>query len=124
MTYEHIDIARACSLARELADDLAAALRFIEDFIVGWERRRSRVLHGIGSPTIDDALAALLSLSTTSEMVGARALSAAARDLHAASRSLGRIPVPEAEELERIGAASCVELGQLVERWRSRLADA
>lgn len=119
MSYEHIDAARMIALARELANDVEACLRFVDDFLHAWEQRRSRVLHAVDAAgAIDDALAALLTLATSSAMVGADSLSAAARELHSEARSLGNVPPRGADRLARIGAASCEELRQAAADWR------
>ena len=121
MNYEHIDVARIPDLARELAMDVTACLRFVDDFVHAWDARRSRVLHGVGSPAVDDALAALLTLSTSSAMVGAVTLSEAAQQLHAEARRLGTVPAGSADRLALIGAASCDELRHASNDWRASL---
>ncbi len=121
MSYQHIDVARIPDLARELAMDVTACLRFVDDFLHAWDTRRSRVLHGVGSSAVDDALAALLTLSTSSAMVGATTLSAAARRLHAESRQLGTVPAVGADQLALIGAAACEELRHASHGWRASL---
>lgn len=119
MSYEHIDAARMTALARDLAGDLAASLRFIDDFLQAWETRCLRVQHGVAAAgAIDDALAALLTLATSSAMVGADRLSIVARELHAQARSLGNVPPVGADQLARIGDASCEELWQASQSWR------
>jgi hypothetical protein len=119
VSYEHIDAARMTALARDLAGDLSASLRFIDDFLHAWETRRLRVQHGVERVgPIDDALAALLTLSTSSAMIGAERLSVVARELHAQARALGTVPPVGAEQLLRIGDASCEELWQASQSWR------
>jgi hypothetical protein len=110
MSYEHIDVSRISGLTRELADDASACLRFIDDYIRGWEQRQARVAVAVERPVIDDALAALLSLSTSSAMVGADRLSSAAQALYSEARQLGTVPARGAERLGRIGLAVCEEL--------------
>ncbi|MGV3713404.1 hypothetical protein [Pseudolysinimonas sp.] len=122
MSYEHIDVARIPDLARELAMDVTACLRFVDDFLRTWETRQTRVAHGVNSPVVDDALAALLTLSTSSAMVGAHTLSSAAKQLHAESRQLGSVPAQGADQLARIGYASCAELEHAAAGWRLSLA--
>jgi len=119
VTYEHIDAARMTALARDLAGDVVACRRFIDDFLHAWDQRRARVLHAVdASGTIDDALAALLTLATSSAMVGADALSTAARELHTEARSLGNVPPRSADRLARLGAESCAELRHAADHWR------
>jgi hypothetical protein len=107
------------ALARDLAGDLSASLRFIDDFLYAWEARRRRVQHGVDrTGPIDDALAALLTLSTSSAMIGAQRLSVIARELHAEAQLLGTVPPVGAEQLLRIGDASCEELWHASQSWR------
>jgi hypothetical protein len=110
MQYEHIDVGRLRGLNRELTDDASACVRFIEDYITAWEHRQARVSTAVDRYVIDDALAALLSLSTSSAMLGADGLSAAARALYVEARQLGTVPARGADRLARIGNAVCDEL--------------
>lgn len=110
MRYEHIDVSRISRLASELANDASACVRFIDDYLDAWEHRQARVATAIDRIVIDDALAALLSLSTSSAMLGAEGLSMAARALHAEARQLGTVPAHGVEHLSRIGEAVCFEL--------------
>jgi hypothetical protein len=110
MRYEHIDVGRIRVLTGELSHDAAASLRFIDDYITAWEHRRARVATAVDRLSIDDALAALLSLSTSSAMLGAEGLSQAARALHSEARQLGTIPARGADRLALIGDAVCIEL--------------
>jgi hypothetical protein len=110
MRYEHIDVSRIHRLTRELANDGAASLRFINDYLDAWEHRHARVVSAVDRLVIDDALAALLTLATSSAMVGADGLSAAARSLYSEARQVGTIPGRGADRLSRIGEAVCAEL--------------
>lgn len=110
MHYEHIDVGRIRVLTGELADDTGASVRFIEDYIVAWEHRQARVATGVDRVIIDDALAALLSLATSSAMLGAHGLSDMARALHNEARAIGTIPAPGAYRLIHVGNAVCHEL--------------
>lgn len=110
MGYEHIDASRISGLAGDLASDASACLRFIDDYIDAWENRQARVAGAIDRLVIDDALAALLSLSTSSAMLGAVTFSAAARELYVEARHLGTVPASGADRLARIGDAVCAEL--------------
>lgn len=110
MRYEHIDVSRITGLANELTNDASACLRFIDDYIGAWEHRQARVATAVDRFVIDDALAALLSLSTSSAMLGAEGLSTAARALHDEARTLGTVPARGADRLARIGDAVCLEL--------------
>ncbi len=110
MHYEHIDVSRIRALTGELTEDAVACVRFIDDYIAAWKQRQTRVAVAVDQFVIDDALAALLSLSTSSTMVGADGLSAIARALYAEARQMGTIPARGADRLTRVGDAVCVEL--------------
>jgi hypothetical protein len=110
MSYEHIDVSRIARLTSELARDRSATLRFLDDYLNAWEHRHARVASGVEGAGIDDALAALLSLATSSTMIGADGLSAAARSLYLEALQVGTIPGRGADRLGRIGEAVCAEL--------------
>lgn len=115
MSDELVDASRLSALVRELAGDTAACARFLDDFVAAWEPRRDRVLAAVGERDVGDALAALLSLASSSAMVGAGALSAAARRLHESARATGTLPAESAHELVALGAATIGELRRLGE---------
>ena len=110
MSYEHIDVSRISRLTSELARDGSASLRFVDDYLNAWEHRHARVVSAVDRVVIDDALAALLSLATSSAMIGADGLSAAARSLYLEARQVGTIPGRGADRLGRMGEAVCAEL--------------
>lgn len=110
MGYEHVDVSRIAGLTVELTNDTSASLRFVDDFISGWAQRRARVATAVDTQVTHDALAALLSLSTSSAMLGADGLSTAARALYVEAQQLGTVPASSADRLSRIGDAVCAEL--------------
>jgi len=118
MTYEYIDADRISRLARDLVGDVRSCLRFIDDFVAASGERITRVRRSVDQGVLDDALASLLSLATSSAMVGAEALASAARDLHAEATRSGSMPARAAEHLEMINSASCAELIHLTAPWR------
>lgn len=118
MTYEYIDADRITRLARDLLGDTRSCLRFIDDFVGSSGERIARVRRSVDQAGIDDALASLLSLATSSVMIGAVSLANAARDLHTEAMRSGSIPAQGAEHLERINSASSAELVHLTAPWR------
>lgn len=118
MTYEHIDGDRIVRLARDLVGDVRSCLRFIDDFMAASPERIARVRRAAHLGIHDDALASLLSLATSSSMVGAESLARAARELHAEVARSGYVPPYAADHLERINSASCAELLHLTAPWR------
>lgn len=116
--YEHIDADRIHRLLRELVGNVPACLTFIDDFVGASGARIARVQRAVDYGDLDDALASLLSLSTSSAMIGAASLAAAARDLHTEASSTYSVSARAADRLERIGAASAAELATLTSPWR------
>lgn len=119
MGYQHIDVSRISALLVQISGDRAACLRFVDDYLTGWERRQARVLAAVGGPVVDDALAALLSLSASSVMIGADGLGRAANELYLETRRLGAVPAPGAARLEGLGRAVCVELRHVMDDLRA-----
>jgi len=118
MTYEHIDADRITRLARDLVGDVRSCVRFIDDFVGASADRIARVRGAVGHEVVDDALASLLSLATSSAMIGAESLAAAAREIHTEASRSRSVPALAADRLERISAASCAELVHLSAPWR------
>jgi hypothetical protein len=118
MTYEYIDAERINGLARDLVGDMPSCVRFIDDFVGSSVERIARIRRAVDQAALDDALASLLSLATSSSMIGAETLANAARDLHAEAMRSGSIPGPAAQRLEVINSASCAELVRLTAPWR------
>lgn len=119
MTYEHIDADRITRLVRDLVGDLRSCLRFIDDFVGSSADRIARIRGAADNGALDDALASLLSLATSSAMIGAETLAKAARELHAEASLSGSVPAPGADRLARINSASCAELIQITAAWRT-----
>jgi len=119
MTYEHIDADRLARLARDLVGDMRSCVRFVDDFVGASAQRILRVRQAADKGALDDALASLLSLATSSAMIGAEGLAIAARDLHAAASVSGSVPSRAADDLERINSAACAELVHLTAPWRA-----
>jgi hypothetical protein len=117
MTYAFIDADCVARLARDLGG-VEPCLRFVDDFVGSLTSRIERVQHAVDRGDLDDARAALLGLSTSSAMIGAMILSAAARDLHAEVARVHAVPTRTADILERLGMASCDELAQITAPWR------
>jgi HPt (histidine-containing phosphotransfer) domain-containing protein len=80
------------------------AQRFFDDFVRSWPGRLQRLVLGLDGSDADVAHVALLSIRSTSEMVGALPLARLARRLEDAAQS-GRLDECRAglSELRRIG---------------------
>ena len=64
-------------------------------------------------------MAALLSLYSSSAMIGAAMLSTAAKELHAEVRATQRTPPGAVGRLAALGNASCAELMNLARKWEA-----
>ena len=119
MTYEHIDADRILRLARDLVGDVRSCVRFIDDFVGASASRIARVQLAVDNGRLEDALTALLSLASSSSMIGAESLARVARDLHTEATRSGSLPAHAAAHLEWVSAASCAELAHLTAPWRA-----
>lgn len=122
MSTERIDYGGIAVLNRQVADDGSASLRFVDDFIALWPSRVERLRGGTLGGSVDDALAALLSIATSSAMIGALALGAAARALYDESRFTARLNADAVERLARLGSGACLELRAAADVWSAGLA--
>lgn len=122
MSTERIDYGGIAVLSRQVADDGTASLRFVDDFIALWPTRVERIRIGARGADVDQALAALLSIATSSAMIGALTLGAAARSLYDESRYAGRINADGVDRLSRLGDAACFELRAAADVWSAGLA--
>ena len=91
------------------------ARRFFADFISSWERRMRRLVSALDAADAEDVYVALLSIRSTSEMVGAVPLSRLARKLENLARG-GQLDACRAElgELRRVGALTIQALARTV----------
>lgn len=119
MDYEHIDVDRLVRLSRDLVGDLRSCVRFVDDFVGSWAPRMARVTRAVDDGSLEDALASLLSIATSSRMIGAERLGGLAERLHAEARSAHTMPARGAEQLARVGAATCEELLRVSAPWRA-----
>jgi hypothetical protein len=117
--YQHIDETYVTGLIRELTGDVSACVRFIETFVRAWDERIARILDAVERNDPDDAAAALLSLYSSSAMIGAAILSSAAKELHTEVRATGRTPQGSVGRLAALGSASCAELMNLARKWEA-----
>jgi HPt (histidine-containing phosphotransfer) domain-containing protein len=82
MTDESLVDARVLeSLSAELYGSAEIARRFLGDFQEGWDCRIGRLRAGLSRGDLDDAFVVILSIRTTSEMVGAPALARLAAEM-------------------------------------------
>jgi HPt (histidine-containing phosphotransfer) domain-containing protein len=121
MPYLHIDELHVTGLIRELTGDVAACVKFIEGFVRAWDERIARILDAVDRDDPDEAMAALLSLYSSSAMIGAKLLSREAKELHAEIRMTRRFTPGAVSRLANVGSASCAELIHLARKWEKTL---
>ena len=121
MSYEHIDIDRVQRLVRDLVGDLRSCVQFIDEFVGSWDGRVSRVHRAVGDGSLEDALASLLSIASSSRMLGAERLGDLAQTLYLEARNARAMSARGADCLARVGAASCDELRRLTAAWRTAI---
>jgi len=93
--------------------------RFVLDFINLWETRSQRLMNALSSHDFDDADVVLLSIRSSSTMLGAWSLEAIAGMVHAAVKR-GDLPgsVSHLARLREVGEQTCQELFALLETLR------
>ena len=108
---EHIDASEVSSLIRQLGGDRTIAQRFVADYVALWPVRLRRLQQALQQGDMDEAVVVLLSIVSSSRMVGAVPLSQTARQIqqgaHDRDRDLCAVLLPRLREL---GAAACCEL--------------
>ncbi len=88
MTDESLVDARVLeSLSAELYGSAEIARRFLCDFQEGWDCRIVRLRATLSSGDLDDAFVVILSIRTTSEMVGAPGLARLAAEMQQLARA-------------------------------------
>jgi hypothetical protein len=108
---ELIDRAAAARLADELYGSAEIVTRFVADFIATWPSRFARVAESLDHVDVPELVAALLSIRSTSQMVGAVRLAqhtetleraASEGDLAACRRGLPRLAAIGAETVRAL----------------------
>ena len=110
---QDVTLALLCSIGDQTSG------RFVLDFINLWETRSQRLMNALGNHDVGDADVVLLSIRSSSTMLGAWPLEAIAGMVHAAVKkadlgaSLGHLA-----RLREVGAETCRELRALVQTLR------
>jgi hypothetical protein len=98
-------------LLRHLGSDMGARQRFVGDFLSMWEGRVDRLDAAIDLPVLEDADVVLLSIRSSSVMVGALRLEGVGGLLHAAIKRGDRAEARKHLPLLReVGAVTCDRL--------------
>ncbi len=97
----------------------ATSGRFVTDFINLWETRSQRLMNALNRSDFEDADVVLLSIRSSSTMLGAWALEAIAGMVHSAVKRMDlSASVAHLNRLREVGAQTCRELLALLERLR------
>ncbi len=119
--YQHVDEARVTVLKRELAGDVSACVRFIREFAGAWDARVARLTAAVDRGDDAEANAVLLSLSSSSTMLGATTLVSTAKELRSELRERHRIEHSDVLRLVTVGSAAREELLVIAERMEPRV---
>ena len=94
--------------------------RFAHDFINLWETRSQRLMNALGNRDFEDADVVLLSIRSSSAMLGARPLEAVAGMVHSAVR-VADLPgsLSHLARLNEVGELTCQELATVMESLRT-----
>lgn len=114
------------TLLTQVGGDLALRHRFLSDFVALWPNRAERLADSLTRPDLEEAHVVLLSIRSTSTMVGAVVLEAIAALVHSAL-TCNDVPgcLRHLPRLLEVGEATCVELTALARLPRTQsLSDA
>ncbi|MEB0002648.1 hypothetical protein QN355_10705 [Cryobacterium sp. 10S3] len=105
------------TLLNQVGGDTSLRHRFLRDFVALWPSRAERLAESLARPDLEEAHVVLLSIRSTSTMVGAVVLEATAALVHSA---LSRNDLPgclqHMRRLVEVGEATCAELAVLTTR--------
>lgn len=109
-----VDAGELHRLLRELSGDLRSRRRFVLSYVEMWPTRLARLTAAIKDADLDETTVVLLSIRSSSVMLGVVGVAALADDALRALESHQLARVVEARDgLERIGAHSCDRLIEL-----------
>ncbi|GAA2239480.1 hypothetical protein N1031_17030 [Herbiconiux moechotypicola] len=111
----YVDRATALDLLGVVGDDEHRG-RFVHDFINLWETRSQRLMKALGIRDFEDADVVLLSIRSSSTMLGAWPLEAIAGMVHSAVKAEDLAgAMRHLARLHEVGSATCTELVSLLE---------
>ena len=119
MITRYVDRDVALSLLNAVGDDDRRG-RFVHDFINLWETRSQRLMKALGNQDFEDADVVLLSIRSSSTMLGAWPLEAIAGMEHSAVKA-GDLQgcMTHLARLHEVGSATCRELLEFLETLRT-----
>ncbi|MCS5723094.1 hypothetical protein N1028_13135 [Herbiconiux sp. CPCC 203407] len=117
--YRYVDPDALVSLLNAVGDDDRRG-RFVHDFISLWETRSQRLMKAMGQHDYEDADVVLLSIRSSSTMLGAWPLEAIGGMMHT---QIKNFDIPGAmvhlARLHEVGSATCRELTGVLESMRA-----
>jgi hypothetical protein len=114
----YVDHTALVSLLNSVGDDDRRG-RFVHDFISMWETRSQRLMKALGDRDFDDADVVLLSIRSSSTMLGAWPLEAIGGMIHSAVKCFDlQGSLRHLARLNEVGAATCRELLSVLEQMR------
>ena len=117
--YRYVDQDALVSLLNAVGDDDRRG-RFVHDFISMWETRSQRLMKAMGQSDYEDADVVLLSIRSSSTMLGAWPLEAIGGMMHT---EIKNFDIPGAmvhlARLHEVGSATCRELTSVLESMRT-----
>ena len=107
----HIEATALKALLSQVGGDLNLQRRFVNDFINLWQSRSQRLRAALAFPDAEEAHVVLLSIRSSSTMVGAVTVEATAAMMHDALRD-GDIAgsARHIDRLDEVGDAACRDL--------------
>jgi hypothetical protein len=117
--YRYVEPAVTLGLLNSIGDDGSCG-RFVHDFINLWETRSQRLMNALGALDFEDADVVLLSIRSSSTMLGAWPLEAIAGMVHSAVK-VADLPgsLSHLARLHEVGVLTCRELVSLLETMRT-----
>ncbi|MFB2555356.1 hypothetical protein [Herbiconiux liangxiaofengii] len=115
----YVDHEALISLLNSVADDDRRG-HFVHDFISMWETRSQRLMKALGDHDFEDADVVLLSIRSSSTMLGAWPLEAIAGMIHAAVKGFDlQGSLRHLARLNEVGGATCRELLAVLDSMRA-----
>ena len=119
MIWRFIEPDAVASLLASVGDEQGRG-RFVHDFINLWETRSQRLMKALGGQDFEDADVVLLSIRSSSTMLGAWPLEAIAGMVHSAVKNADLAgSMSHLARLHEVGSNTCRELLQLLETLRT-----
>jgi hypothetical protein len=118
LTQPYVEHDALVSLLNAVGDDDRRG-RFVHDFINLWETRSQRLMKALGTRDFEDADVVLLSIRSSSTMLGAWPLEAIGGMMHSAVKAFDlQGALRHLARLNEVGAATCCEFVTVLEGMR------